>query len=246
MSFIITLYVREGIVLASDSRTSLRAQQINQHGEPTVNFTVGLSDSNYKTFLAYNRIGISTFGQADINDIPITGFIESFISKEGNQDSITPDELALKILEHFRQYEPVPDTGFHVAGYTEENGILNQRIYKVEIALNKITLINNSIPPNIDIQGAGWDGETEVLTRLLKPTFLFDSDSKQFHKLPDVQIPWNFFNLQDAIDFAVFAIKTTIDSFKFQTRPKTVGGPIDVLVIKPNRAFWVSKKELRM
>jgi len=31
---------------------------------------------------------------------------------------------------------------------------------------------------------------------------------------------------------------------RFQTREKTVGGPVDVLVIKPDRAFWVARKEL--
>ncbi len=51
--------------------------------------------------------------------------------------------------------------------------------------------------------------------------------------------------LQDGIDFAVFAIRTTIDTMRFQMCVKTVGGPIDVLVIKPSGAQWISRKELR-
>ena len=57
-------------------------------------------------------------------------------------------------------------------------------------------------------------------------------------------ILWEFFTLQDSIDFAEYAIKTTIDAMKFQRRVKTVGGPIDVLVIKPTGAQWISRKEL--
>ena len=41
----------------------------------------------------------------------------------------------------------------------------------------------------------------------------------------------------DAIDFAKYAIQTTIDTMKFQQRGKTVGGPIDILIIKPDNAF---------
>jgi hypothetical protein len=50
--------------------------------------------------------------------------------------------------------------------------------------------------------------------------------------------------LQDAIDFAIYAVKTTRDTMRFQTRFKTVGGPVDVLVIKPEKAFLVQRKEL--
>jgi hypothetical protein len=64
--------------------------------------------------------------------------------------------------------------------------------------------------------------------------------------LPSYTIPWQFFTLQDGVDFAVYALRTTIDSLRFQPRPKTVGGPIDVLVLKPDQAFWVQRKQLRV
>ncbi len=51
--------------------------------------------------------------------------------------------------------------------------------------------------------------------------------------------------LQDAIDFAVYAIQTTIDTMRFQARRKTVGGPIDVLALTPDEVKWIQKKELR-
>lgn len=60
----------------------------------------------------------------------------------------------------------------------------------------------------------------------------------------DYNIPFNFFTLQDSIDFAKYALQTTIDTMKFENRIKTVGGPIDILVIKPNGGFWINRKEL--
>jgi hypothetical protein len=69
-------------------------------------------------------------------------------------------------------------------------------------------------------------------------------DQGNFNQVPYYHIPWGFFTLQDAIDYAIYAVRATIDSIRFQPRAKTVGGPIDVLVIKPDGAFWVQKKEL--
>jgi hypothetical protein len=62
--------------------------------------------------------------------------------------------------------------------------------------------------------------------------------------MPYYQVPWGFFTLQDAIDYARYAVQTTIDSIRFQPRPKTVGGPVDILVIRPEDTVWVQHKEL--
>jgi hypothetical protein len=57
-------------------------------------------------------------------------------------------------------------------------------------------------------------------------------------------IVWDAMALQDAIDFSVYAIRTTIDTMRFQARPKNVGGDIDVLILTPTQgAKWVRKKE---
>jgi hypothetical protein len=31
---------------------------------------------------------------------------------------------------------------------------------------------------------------------------------------------------------------------RFQARPKNVGGPIDVLLLTPEKAIWIQRKEL--
>jgi hypothetical protein len=50
--------------------------------------------------------------------------------------------------------------------------------------------------------------------------------------------------VQDAIDYALYAVRVTIDTIRFQARPKTVGGPVDILVIRPTGAQWIQRKEL--
>lgn len=61
---------------------------------------------------------------------------------------------------------------------------------------------------------------------------------------PESNIDFQYFTLQDAIDFAKYAIKTTIDTLKFKSESLTVGEPIDILVIEPSGARWIAHKEL--
>ena len=238
MSFVITLYVREGIVLASDSRLTLNSTR-EEDDKRIVQLAVGETDSVYKTFLAPNNIGLSTFGDADIQGVPIAGYVDSFISEKLSEPPPAVDEVPQKLLEYFRTFPGPPNIQFHVAGYKTENGQRRQHVWHVSVSDGGIERKNPA-----DQQGATWGGEADVLARLLQPVGVIDSQGKLVQSLPYHKVPWQFFTLQDAIDFAIFAVRVTIDSLRFLPRPKTVGGPIDVLVIKPNEAFWVQRKEL--
>ena len=59
------------------------------------------------------------------------------------------------------------------------------------------------------------------------------------------QVAWNLMTLQDAVDFARYTIQTTAETMRFQQRLKTVGGPVDVLIIKPTGASFLTRKELK-
>ena len=219
MSFVISIYVKEGIVLASDSRTTFSAVQTIQpqkEGEtPSVvnHLGVHISDTNYKTFVTSNHVGITTCGDASIKDA---------------------------LLPYFKRIEPGLKSIFTVAGYkyVKENQY-EQKVYVINTQRGKVESLNTTA------QGAHWDGETDVLIRLIQPLFIKQGDGV-FQDLPQHNIPWNFFTLQDAIEFAEFATKVTIDTMKFQERLKTVGGPIDILVLKPNCHQWIAHKELHV
>ncbi len=239
MSFIITIYVHEGIVMASDSRLTLNATQ-KQDGQTTVRLAVGQSDANYKTFLAPNNIGISTYGAADVQGMPIAGSIEAFIREQLGTGAIEVDAVPPLLVDYFRHIAPPPDTGFHVAGYKTIDSRRVQHVWQVTVKTGEIKQTNSNYN-----QGATWSGEADILARLLQPVWIKDA-AEQFQPLPNYAIPWQFFTLQDAVDFAVYAVRTTIDSLRFQPRAKTVGGPIDVLVIKPDAAYWVQHKQLHI
>ncbi|MDZ4746173.1 MAG: hypothetical protein SGJ05_09255 [bacterium] len=233
MSFVITMYVREGIVLASDSRLTLNTTT-QQGDNQIVQMAVGQSDSNYKTFLA-NRIGISTFGAADVKGEPLGGHIEAFLQENILGRNVGVDVVPKMLLDYFAEFQPAPATQFHVAGY---DGTV-QRVWDVNVAAGTVHLLNP-----IGLPGASWGGEGDILQRLILPMASVNSAGAQESMLPQHHIPWQFFTMQDAIDFCIFAVRSTIDAIRFQPRAKTVGGPIDVLVIKPNEAVWVQRKEL--
>lgn len=230
MSLIIALHLGEGIVMASDSRTTFSTTTTDPDGTIIHNNGIHYSDSSYKTFLTPNGIGISTCGQASINNKPIAGHIESFINEH---KEMNVNEIKDEIIPYFKALCSTIDTHFIIGGYTKSERKYEQKLYRVLTATDTIESIDTKI------QGAIWDGEIDVLSRVLTTMY-----TKNGNALPDYPIPFNHFTIQDAIDFAKYAIQATIDTMKFQQRGKTVGGAVDVLIIKPDNAFWIARKEL--
>jgi hypothetical protein len=288
MSFVITMYAREGIVMASDSRLTLNSEQ-QQGDKHLVHVAVGVTDSNERIFLLPNHIGIATYGAAEIKGIPINVYLEAFVQEHLSASENNINDIATNLLAYFRQFPAPPATHFHIAGYNRRDGRIvaddedeadeggdddppkefreyfrqidpdptphthshvsgykpesrqkAQRVLHIDVARNHIGHLNATKQP-----GVSWGGEADVLARLLQPVGIVEPSSGTVRQvLPHFPIPWQFFTLQDAIDFCVFAVRTTRETIRFQTRPKTVGGPVDVLVITPERSFWVQRKEL--
>lgn len=239
MSLIVTTSVREGIVMASDSRLTLSFR--SQEGENQItNVAVAGTDSVRKTFLTDCGVGISAYGAADIDGVPITGFIDAFIRelRESAGENVTPKAVADRLLEHFRGLVAVPDTGFHVAGYESYGPEARPKVYRVLVAQNSVSQVNESS----EYEGI-WDGESDVLFRLTQVLYV-SGDGGSFQPVPQHPIHISYFTLQDAIDFCLYAVQVTRDTMRFQTRAKTVGGPVDVLVITPEGGRWVSQKTI--
>src|SRR4030042_1271996 len=91
--------------------------------------------------------------------------------------------------------------------------------------------------------GASWGGQADVITRLLKAKQVVGAEG-QLQEISAARVNWHLLNVQDAIDFAIYAVRTTIDTMRFEARPKNAGGPIDVLLLTPAGARWIQRKEL--
>lgn len=261
MSLIVTVYVNDGIVMASDSRTTLTNSVVINN--MLVQNYFPLSDTTFKTFLCKNNCGISTCGDASYNNRPIAGLIDNFIETEISCN--TPvTEMPQKLLDYLDKHDSSRISIFHICGYERQDNNIIQHAYRVVSGNNKSTM---EIIENNN-HGAFWNGETATLTKILKnqivnPTtidvnnlsfkigeqsILLPSaiviDKSTVERYSDTEIAWDLMSIQDAIDFAKYAIETTIKTMQFQSVAKTVGGPIDILTITPNGAKWIKHKKI--
>lgn len=239
MSLLISTYVPEGIIIAGDSRLTLSWSEKDVATNKEKAFSITATDSNTKVFELKGRFGLGTFGSADIKGIPLSGYINQFI-EEKIDDSTEIDAIPKFLHEFFGDAFGKPTVYFYLAGYKIENKVSVPYVYYLDIH-NSITNRINELNGEIQF-GANWGGETEVMTRLLSEIKIQQGANLIDLKSPG--IPFNFFTLQDAIDFSIYAVKTTIETFRFQQRIKTVGGPVDIISITPNGIQWINKKKL--
>jgi len=137
------------------------------------------------------------------------------------------------------------DTGFHVCGYKKENKISIPYVFSCHVGRNEIIRKNIKKDGSLTY-GATWSGQGDIISGLINPVVITGQYGKKKVIKPAAPIVWDAMPLQDAIDFSIFAIRTTIDTIRFQARPKNVGGPIDVLVLTPDFTKWIQKKELHV
>jgi len=251
MSLVIITYVPEGIVLASDSRQSITIEGKTPDGKDLPKVDTVNSDSVEKTYLLEYKnkegkyafqIGVSSFGQDLLGGISTASHIRRF-GEECLKENDDVTTVPRKLIDFFRNLFPTADTGFHVGGYKKEGKINSPYIYYCHVGRNTIER-RNLKTDNTIAYGATWSGQIDVLSGILQPSVVRSADGKDIH-VPKPAIIWDAMTLQDAIDFSIYAIRTTIDTIRFQARPKNVGGPIDVLVITPEGANWIQKKKLR-
>ena len=273
MSFVIAVYVPEGIVMASDSRQSVNIEGKNPEGKEFKVETVN-SDAIIKTFLLEKpQVGISNFGLDLLGNTPIASHIKRFIEEEltvKNDTTTIPKELneclgksfpdkfieeqlttradvttiPQKMVEYFRRSFSNADAGFHIAGCRKEGKISIPYVYSCHVARNVVER-RNIKPDGALAYGATWSGQGDILSSILIPVTVKDQKGSDKVIRSPAPVIWDAMALQDAIDFAIYAIRTTIDTMRFQARPKNVGGPIDVLVLTPEEAKWIRRKELR-
>ena len=242
MTLIITTYVPEGIVMASDSRQWIRIEGKTPDGKNFTVETVG-SDAVMKTFLLEKQqVGISNFGQDLLNGVPMGSYINRFMEEElVAADDVTT--IPEKLIKYFRISFPQADAGFHIAGYKREGKASIPHVYRCHIAKNVIERKNVNTDGSLQYR-ATWSGQIDIITSTIIPIVVKDDKGNNKVIRPTPPIIWDAMTLQDAIDFSIYAIRTTIDTMRFQARPKNVGGPIDVLVLTPDETKWIRRKEL--
>jgi hypothetical protein len=234
MSFVVTVYVPEAIVMASDSRQSVTLKNRVE----TVN-----SDFTYKTFLLPSQqVGVSTFGQAALGGLSVQSQVERF-AEEVVEEGHDVERVAQELIRYLHERYPDAGTGFYVAGFKREGRASIPHVYYCHVGRAEVSRKNINAQTGELTYGASWGGQADIITRLLKAKQVVGGEG-QLQEITAAPVNWHLMNVQDAIDFAVYAVRTTIDTMRFEARPKNVGGPIDVLLLTPAGARWIQRKEL--
>ena len=243
MSFVITVYVPEAVVMASDSRQSITITGETANGRKLPPVETIASDFTYKTFLLRKqRVGISVFGNSLLGKVQMESHIKRF-EEERLADNDPVDKVLDKLMLYFGEKHREADTAFHVAGFRKEKGASIPHVYACHIGRNERNRVNFDPAANQVKYGCSWGGQSDVISTILKPYQLLGPENKPI-PAPRFPIIYDSMNVQDAIDFAIYAVRTTIDTMKFQARAKNVGGCIDVLLLMPEEEKWVQRKEL--
>lgn len=264
MTLIIGVTTNSGIVLASDSRTSFIPPP---PALPRIS-----SDFTHK-LVVFDGIAVATTGWATLSRQNIAGHLADFAASK-IRDSTAPfrvNVVASELTQYFldRYNEHVALTGeaaqpgtdvlaFLIGGYEGGSG----RLYEVSVPSGTLSEIGNTS----DRPTIAWRGDTDVLVRLIKGVDLLrlpsavDSAGKRGSYddiYPQIQgleylLPVAQWNLQDGIDFAVLAIRTTMDvqrlTYGTIGTPNgwpSVGGPIEIAAIPPLGPPWVQQTALR-
>jgi hypothetical protein len=247
------------MVLAAESRTTFTEDETGRH-------RIG-SDFSQKIFPICDSVGVATYGDAFIANRTIGGLMDEFVSALPGDTPRDANSLATVLGEFFDERFRAANTDEHVEWY-EENDVYPLGFLVAGYDEDGIGRIREVALPGPEVQddteittaslGVLWRGQTDVIRRLIKgidSTLLVNLG----HQIPELAEPIEQLEyrlllpitMQDAVDFASFLIRTTIDMQRFSDGtmgdPGDVpgcGGPIRVLAITREASTWVAEVPL--
>ena len=147
----------------------------------------------------------------------MSDYIRTFeINELTSADDVT--SVAEKLHKYAFKY--FPQVNFFVCGYQNDEPF----VYIVNKEIKRSNIENGRMR-----YASIWSGEQAAITKLLNGN-------------PPMMINHVLMPLKDAIDFADFLVDATIKSQRFEMKPATCGGDIDILVLTKDDSFWFRHK----
>lgn len=259
MTITICVATPDGIVMGADSRMTYT----NPRGWPKI-----ATDSAEKLFEFGRGGAICTAGWAIVNGRTISSHVNQLKQQSALAESpqAAAELLGTYFDEQIKQHveaeldEP-PDPGdalhFHVSGF-DSQGV--GRVFRVRLPEAEVTEVMTTEPEQC---GAATLGQVDVFTRLMRGidpridlSFLDETSLKKMVEAVEgisYRTTFPLMTLQDAVDYAIFVMRMTIEMQRFSdgvnAAPGEIsgtGGPLDVLVISRSMGRqWVHRKTLR-
>lgn len=267
MTISVAVKVHDGLVLASDSATTL--VDGSQHIQTVYN------NAN-KVFNLHRDlpIGLSTWGLGSIGPASIATLAKDLRQRFMGKDphwrvdpaSYTLGDVADKVRSYFYDelYVPLlsgipaneqPDLGFFVGGYSSPNALTE--LFQIDISGG--ACMPPALVGDLDMTAIYAQGQPEAVYRLVLgfPGNIgalleeLGADSNDVSAMVDFLTAKSRANLiqsampiQDAIDLAEFLVETTIKYSRFTVDWATCGGPIEVAAITKHEGFKWTKRKL--
>ncbi|MFE4522577.1 hypothetical protein ACOSZF_23380 [Cytobacillus firmus] len=215
MTILVSAYVREGIVMAADSRLTVT----DNNGEKVEKYTA--TDNMVKVFLLKKiKAGVSHSGDAYINDMVLSEFIEKFDEDILNQED-TVETASIKLMQYIQKSGT--NNRMHICGYTNKEPF----VYLVD----RFTCVRYNNNESKIIYNVLWCGHGEPLHNLFMGEY-------------PLIINFDFMPLKDAIELVEFMVNVVIKVEKFQSKLSTCGGDVDILVLTPETQHFHRHKVL--
>jgi hypothetical protein len=248
MTICASVKVRDGLVLGTDSMTQIWGQNVGGN-RPIVKT---YSNANKLVRIGALNLGIMTYGIGNLGPRSVQGLLRDFSPQAADVQGVTQELyqfFSVAYRERFGASQEAP-LGFFVAGYSPGEPFADEW----EFLLPRDQEIRQVRP--LDDFGANWRGVEIPFTRLyhgFDPRMI--DRLKQLGVGQDVidqavlqwpsPIIYDAMPVQDAVNFVVFILQTTIGMATFEVGPPSCGGPLQIAVVLPDKGFvWIAEPKL--
>jgi hypothetical protein len=268
----ISIKINDGLVLASDSASTVLGQTPDGHLHAVNVYNNAVKLFNLRKGLPIGAItwGSGSVGQASISTI-VKDLRELFANGDQahhgwklDKENYTIETVANRLKEFvfdelytpaFKDAPQKPQLGFIVAGYSAHAPMADE----YQISINNGQCVGPVRLRSRDEIGMTWGGDPEALNRLIIGISAgLPVELQNLFKIPPAQLPqimqviqqklqlplvFPAMPLQDAIDLAEFLVDLTIKFSRFLPGAPTVGGPIEIAAISKHEGFrWINRK----
>ena len=211
------------------------------------------------------RFGAATFGWAFLEGNTIAGVMDEFEAQVKLPKTV--GEAAEQLRDYFLKrmrahldagYDDEPPEGHDVLGFIV-GGYDKEGIGRLKLVYLPSGEIADGSATSAGETGVHWQGEPDVFVRLLKGYDALRLDTSSWSDEQRAQLeqleylaPVYRMTLQDAVDFAAFVIRTTVDMQRFSDGtvgdPRgfpTCGGEPEILVVTSRGLSWVQRRGLQ-
>lgn len=261
MTILISIKINDGVVMAADSASSFASGMIYYNSRKIVNVREGLP------------VGVMVTGAGGIGNESVDTLLKDLRRRLSGDDSAHTDwaldqenynmeNIASRLRQFLFEEKSMASgattwTKLRLCGYSAKRPLAE---------VWEVNLMGEVCPAPVCVQseeefGLRWDGEYEALDRLIfglgtrfnEFAIKHGLSTKDAAELREKLVPDLYellfveaMPIQGAIDLARYLIETTIGFIKYSvSRPKTVGGAIEIAAITKHEGFqWVQRRDL--